>query len=373
VLARRQAGSTLKPFLYALALEQGLLTPASLLDDTPLQVPTATGLYVPQNYDRLFRGTVTLRTALSASINIPAVRTLLLVGPGPFLSRLRDLGFESLREDADYYGYALALGSADVTLWELANAYRSLANRGRWSPPKLRPEDAAGKPVSVMDSRAAALITDILADREARAATFGLESPLATRFWTAVKTGTSKDMRDNWCLGFSEHYTVGVWVGNFSGEPMRNVSGVSGAAPVWLDLMKLLHARRPSRPPRPPAGIVRAAVSFQPGLEPPRTEWFIAGREPAAAIQRNTLQQSPRIVYPPPGTLIRLDPEIPPGRQRVPLRFQPEAGQCEWVLNDRKTGVSDPLWLWKPEPGNHVLAIVDRENRVLDQVGFSVK
>ncbi|MCU0579276.1 MAG: penicillin-binding protein 1C [Desulfobacterota bacterium] len=373
VLARRQAGSTLKPFLYALALEQGLLSPASLLEDSPLQVPTATGLYVPQNYDRLFRGAVTMRTALSASINIPAVRTLLLIGPGPFLDRLKDLGFASLAEDADFYGCALALGSADVTLWELANAYRTLANQGRWSPLKLRLGDRTEKAAALMDKRAAAIITDILADREARSTTFGLESPLATRFWTAVKTGTSKDMRDNWCLGFSEHYTVGVWVGNFSGEPMRNVSGVSGAAPVWLDLMNILHGRRSSRPPRPPAGVVRAEVSFPAGPEAPRTEWFIAGREPTGPVQRATLHQRPRIVYPPPETLIRLDPEIPAGRQFVPLRFQPEGAQGEWVLNDRRTGIFQPLWLWKPEPGNHVLSLVDRENRVLDQVSFSVR
>ncbi|MBI5584688.1 MAG: penicillin-binding protein 1C [Deltaproteobacteria bacterium] len=373
VLARRQAGSTLKPFLYALAIERGLLTSASLLDDTPLQVPTATGLYVPQNYDRLFRGTVTVRTALSSSINIPAVRTLLLVGLEPFLTRLKDLGFESLAEDEDYYGYSLALGSAEVTLWELANAYRTLANQGGWSIPTLRPEEATGKAVPVMDPRAAAIVADILADREARRTTFGLESPLATRFWTAVKTGTSKDMRDNWCLGFSEDYTVGVWVGNFSGEPMRNVSGVSGAAPIWLDLMNLLHARRPSRPPRAPAGVVRAEVSFQPELEPRRADWFIQGRQPVAPVRRDTLHERPRIVYPPPETQFRLDPEIPEGRQRVPLRFQPETAQGEWVLNERKTGVTEPLWLWKPERGSHVLSIVDRENRVLDQVSFSVK
>ena len=202
VIARRQAGSTLKPFLYGLAFEQGLLTPASLLDDAPLQVPTPTGLYVPKNYDNLFRGAVSVRTALSASINIPAVRALLLVGLEPYWERLKRLRLDSLTEEADYYGYSLALGSADITLWELANAYRALSQEGRWSPLKLRPEEVPGKPVPVLDPKAAAMISHILSDRDARRTTFGLENPLSTRFWTAVKTGTSKDMRDNWCLGY---------------------------------------------------------------------------------------------------------------------------------------------------------------------------
>ena len=145
ITARRQAGSTLKPFLYGLAIEKGLLTPASLLDDSPLQVPTATGLYVPRNYDHFFRGPVSVRTALSASINIPAVRTLLLVGLQPLVDRLKQLGFESLTEEADYYGVSLALGSADITLRELTNAYRTLANGGLWSELKLRLDQQGGK------------------------------------------------------------------------------------------------------------------------------------------------------------------------------------------------------------------------------------
>ncbi|HMK65018.1 MAG TPA: penicillin-binding protein 1C, partial [Thermodesulfobacteriota bacterium] len=262
ITALRQAGSTLKPFLYQMAIEKRLLTAASLLDDSPLQVPTASGIYVPQNYDHIFRGPVSLRLALSSSINIPAVRTLMLVGLDPFAERLKALGLNSLTEDGEYYGYSLALGSADITLWELTNAYRTLANQGKWSPLKLALKQKNEKPKQVFDKNSDAVIAHILSDREARSATFGLENVLSTRFWTAVKTGTSKDMRDNWCLGYSEKYTVGVWVGNFSGAPMRNVSGVSGAAPIWLEVMNMLHADRPSRPPRPPEGVIMAEVSF---------------------------------------------------------------------------------------------------------------
>jgi penicillin-binding protein 1C len=373
ITARRQAGSTLKPFLYGLAIEKGLLTPASLLDDSPLQVPTVTGLYVPQNYDHFFRGPVSVRTALSASINIPAVRTLLLVGLQPFMDRLRRLGFESLTEEADYYGYSLALGSADITLSELANAYRTLANGGLWSELKLRLDQKAKDPVRVFDKNAALIVSHILADREARSATFGLENPLSTRFWTAAKTGTSKDMRDNWCLGYSEKYTVGVWVGNFSGEPMKNVSGVSGAAPVWLEMMNALHAGRPSNAPPLPAGVMTARISFHQDLEPSREERFLKGTEPVFPVRLNSTYRKPRIIYPAPDTLISLDPEIPEDLQRVPFQFQPSANRYEWVLNDRKTGSADALFLWKPERGRFVLSLMDQENRIVDSVAFVVK
>ena len=108
--------------------------------------------------------------------------------------------------------------------------------------------------------------------------TFGLENALATRFWTAVKTGTSKDMRDNWCVGFSEHYTVGVWVGNFSGAPMWHVSGVSGAAPLWMEVMNYLHRNLPSRPPTAPPGLRQRETRF-PDLHVARREVYIEGTE----------------------------------------------------------------------------------------------
>ncbi|MCX5814999.1 MAG: penicillin-binding protein 1C [Proteobacteria bacterium] len=373
IQARRQAGSTLKPFLYGLAIEKGLLTPASLLEDSPLHVTTPTGLYVPQNYDNTFRGSVSVRTALSASLNVPAVRTLLLVGLVPFVERLKRTGFESLTEEAEYYGYSIALGSADITLFELVNAYRTLANKGMWSEPKLTMDGKTKKPAKVFNTDTAFVISHILSDREARSATFGLENPLSTRFWTAVKTGTSKDMRDNWCVGYSDIYTVGVWVGNFSGEPMRNVSGITGAAPVWLEVMNYLHDAIPSTPPKPPSGVVLATLSYHHDIEPSRQEYFLKDTEPRYPVRINTLHQKPGIVYPADETLVALDPEIPEELQRVPFRFQPESHRYEWVLNKAKTGHSDHLFLWKPERGKYELCIVDREDRIVDSVEFVVR
>jgi penicillin-binding protein 1C len=372
IRALRQAGSTLKPFLYGLAIEKEFLTAASILEDSPLQIPTAGGLYVPENYDREFLGPVSLRTALSASLNIPAVRTLMLVTPDAFVERLRALGMTSLTREADYYGYSLALGSADVSLYELVNAYRTLANRGRWGAMRIAAGEAPDEFVPVMDARAAFIVSGILSDREARSATFGLENSLATRYWTAVKTGTSKDMRDNWCVGYSERYTVGVWVGNFSGEPMWNVSGMAGAAPVWLDVMNHLHRRSASKAPKAAPGVVQRQVAFRGNLEPPRTEWFIAGTQPEEAIVLERRHGIARIVYPQPATIITLDPDIPADLQRVSFVGRFAGDTHEWRLDEKVIGASASL-PWKPERGRHVLSLVDRERNVVDSVTFIVK
>ena len=372
IRALRQAGSTLKPFLYGLAIEREFLTAASILEDTPVQIPTAGGLYVPENYNREFLGPVSLRTALSSSLNIPAVRTLMLVTPDAFVERLRALGMTSLDREAGYYGYSLALGSADVTLYELVNAYRVLANHGRWGALRIEAGETIQGLSPVMDARASFIVSGILSDREARSATFGLENPLATRFWTAVKTGTSKDMRDNWCVGYSERYTVGVWVGNFTGEAMWNVSGMSGAAPVWLDVMNHLHRRSSSKAPKPQPGVVMKQVSFLGNLEPRRQEWFIAGTEPDDEITRERQHEIVRIVYPQPATIITLDPDIPAELQRISFVGKFTGDTHEWRLDEKALGSSTPL-LWKPERGRHVLSLVDGENKTADSVTFIVK
>ncbi len=383
VTAPRQAGSTLKPFLYALAIEQRQLTAASILDDSPVNITTANGLYVPQNYDKNFVGPVSLRMALGSSLNVPAVRTLLRVGGDDFYQRLKWLGLETLRENSDYYGYSLALGSADVTLLQLTNAYRALANGGVWRPITFnQPVKASSR---VFSSQASYIVSDILADRSARFHTFGLDSALATRYWAAVKTGTSKDMRDNWCIGYSRKYTVGVWVGNAGGEPMHDVSGVSGAAPVWLAVMDALHRRqgdvavRSDSPPLPP-GVEARQIRFEPALEPERRELFLAGTG-QAVIQANTAtlarmgavsetSRLQRIAYPGKGTIIALDPDIPPDTQRVVFKASvalPTGWQ--WKLDN---GIrKDPVWF--PIPGKHRLQLLDARGREVDRVDFEVR
>jgi penicillin-binding protein 1C len=368
VLARRQPGSTLKPFVYELAFEKRLVTPATLIDDSPAQIATAGGLYLPQNYDREWKGFVSARTALGASLNVPAVRVGAMLGPDALFERLRALGF-ALPESAGWYGASLALGSADVSLLALTNAYRSFANGGMFSPAALR-IGARTSPVRVADPAAVFLVTDILADNNARARTFGLASALATRGFAAVKTGTSKDMRDNWCIGFTDRYTIGVWVGNASGEAMHSVSGVSGAAPVWHAIASALHAGAPSKAPPLPIGVVRQRVVFDSGKEPPRDEVFLAGSE--HALQRATAEVAGArrfgIASPREGSVFAIDPDMPPGAQRI--TFEGERGQ--WVLDGKPLGTSD-RWRWAPWPGRHRLTLVGRDHQPLQSVNFEVR
>ena len=425
VTAPRQPGSTLKPFLYAQAIAERRLTAASLLNDSPAHLQTASGLYIPQNYDRQFKGWVSARTALAASLNVPAVRTLVMVSPEPFARQLGALGIV-LKEGGGYYGYSLALGSAEVNLLQLTNAYRALANRGQWcearlQPPALLPrpsgeragvrggaaarEAAPPSPASgrgresgcrpALNPAAAFIVTDILADPNARARTFGTDSILSTRFWTAVKTGTSKDMRDNWAVGFSERYTIGVWLGNASGAAMWDVSGTSGAAPVWAALMRHLHARTPSRPPAPPPGVLRQRVRFGDQLEAARDEWFLPGTQqalfaidskaasarPASAGGQKGLKSEddpavpPRITAPQDGIILALDPDIPPARQRLTLLA--DAGgaapaSLRWWIGAREVG-RGPQAQWLPWPGRHVVQLRDAAGRVQDERRIEVR
>src|SRR5262249_26844804 len=176
--------------------------------------------------------------------------------------------FEGIVEQGDYYGAALALGSADVRLWDLVNAYRTLANGGRYSSMRLVSGSAPELALQIYSPATAFLISDILADRASRATTFGLENALATRSWSAVKTGTSKDMRDNWCVGYTNRFTVGVWVGNFSGASMHGVTGITGAAPVWLDVMNYLDQHFGGGAIARPEGLREQTVEFPEAVEP---------------------------------------------------------------------------------------------------------
>ncbi|MSQ68568.1 MAG: penicillin-binding protein 1C [Gammaproteobacteria bacterium] len=371
VRARRQAGSTLKPFLYQLAIESRQLSAASLLNDSPLSIMTPGGLYVPQNYDHSFRGLVSLRTGLAGSLNVPAVRTLILLGGDSFLTRLRALGFTELVRDSDYYGDALALGAPEVSLWELVNAYRTLANAGQFTPLRWRPGPAAA-PTATLDPAASFIVSDILADRGSRSGTFGLESALTLPFWAAVKTGTSKQMRDNWCIGYSTRYTVGVWVGNFAGEPMWEVSGLTGAAPIWAEVMRAVHGASTPSDPVAPVGLEPRELRFAGGLEPARREWFMTGTATSRIVAARAGGPPPRITYPQSGSVLALDPDIPAGHQRVFFSARPPSPASHWRLNGAPLGTSAQV-AWAPAPGNYQLVLQGPDGIRLDQVQFKVQ
>lgn len=370
--AHRQAGSTLKPFLYAAAIERRYLTAASILEDAPVQLDTASGLYVPQNYDRSFRGPVSARTALSGSLNVPAVRALLLVGVDAFRDRLWDLGYKGLTEDGAHYGFSLALGSAEVTLLEQADAYRALVNGGRWSPVRLLADDPAAAPRPVIDPRAAWIVADMLSDPGARAGSFGLDSALRLPFWSAVKTGTSKAMRDNWCVGASGRYTVAVWIGNLEGDSMRAVSGTSGAAPVWRQVMLTLPARA-TPPPLRPIGVERRMISFDSGMEPPRAEYFLAGTAQPRFGLAPAEAQRPRIVNPVTGSVYALDPDIPVDLQRIRVTVAGSVIGLRLRLDRVDLGAAAEQPLIFPPPGAHRLTLVDADGKTIDQLLFTMR
>ncbi|WP_397473044.1 penicillin-binding protein 1C [Pusillimonas sp.] len=378
VKSLRQAGSTLKPFLYQQAIEEQRLTTASLLEDRPLNLPTGNGLYIPRNYDEGFSGWVSARTALASSLNVPAVRVLTMVTPDAFRERLVQLGLP-LTHGGDYYGYSLALGSADITLLSLTNAYRALANLGVYSSVRLQPGES-GESRRVMDASASWIVAEVLADSNARARTFGLDSPLVTPFWTAVKTGTSKDMRDNWTIGWSSRYTVGVWAGNSAGQSMRDVSGVAGAGPIWHDVMAYLHAEVSSRRPELPEGVRAAEVSFDNDIEPARLDYFVGDTaltqvRKVPAVQEQADLQAIYIAAPADGTIFALDPDIPPANQRVVFSASGQTPRMQELLAWRIEGetVAGEQMLWMPKPGKHRVELIGKDGEVLDSVTVNVR
>jgi penicillin-binding protein 1C len=245
VLALRQPGSALKPFVYALALAELGLHGSSILPDLELSFRSSEGSWTPMNYDGRFHGPVRLREALGSSLNVPAAYLAERLGPERVLAFLHRLGFNGLREPAEHYGPALALGSGEVRLSELAAAYAALARGGLYRPLVFAPS-VAGTPVRVIDANVAAQISEILADPGARAAGFGRDGVLEFDFPVSAKTGTSKGYRDNWALGYTPRVTVGVWVGNFDGSPMVDSSGVSGAGPLFHAVMQSAARRFPA-------------------------------------------------------------------------------------------------------------------------------
>ncbi len=308
-LAPRQPGSALKPLIYASGMsptrENGTpFTPATLFYDVRTTFTTSKGeSYVPVNFSRTEHGPVLLRTALASSLNIPAVAALDQLGVVPTLARLADLGVAppGLPED---YDLSFALGGGEVRLFDLTRAFGTLANGGWRVEPYLiediktvagetlyAHESAVDKPtaVRVLDDRVAWLISDILSDDAARLISFGRHSLLNIGRPAAVKTGTTNDFRDNWTVGYTPELVVGVWVGNADQEPMRNATGVTGAAPIWHHFMRRVLDQADNRAASPfvqPPGLVQVEICSLSGQLPSdacpytRQEWFISGTEP---------------------------------------------------------------------------------------------
>ncbi len=373
VLALRQPGSALKPFLYALALEQGH-TLAEPIADEPLSRPLEGGAYRPVDYDGQHRGQVSLRVALASSLNLPALRLAEALSPAALLEQLRGVGL-GLPQSAQHYGLGLALGDGEVSLFELTQAYAALASGGRWAPARLWQGQEPSPVRQVLPEAVAALITSALSDDQARAAGFGRHGVLELPFPAAVKTGTSQQHRDNWCLGYTQAYTVGVWAGNFEAEPMKGISGVTGAGPLWRQAMLFLHRREPGRLPPEPPGLLRLRVCAQSGQQAgpacPATmdEIFWDKHPPQAACPLHAPRQAGAtpagpglsLVTPAPEAVYALDPDLDPSLQVLACRAEASGpvSRASWVLDGRElpSGPQPLRRRLRLSPGPHLLEV----------------
>lgn len=367
VTTPRQPGSTLKPFLYALALEKGW-TAATFIQDTPLAEPVGTGLHTFHNYSRYYYGPLRLRDALGNSLNIPAIRTIRFVGAETFLQRLHRLGMYSLTNHPDYYGDGLALGNGAVTLFELVQAYSVLANQGIFQPLHVLRNTSPTQGEIVFSPEVSTLITNILSDSDARRLEFGRGALLRFPVQTAVKTGTSTDYRDAWSIGYNHRYTVGVWLGNLNQQPMLQVSGATGAALLLRTVFAELNRYEETQPLPLSPRLVKVNICRHNGQRamancPNREEWFVAGTEPPLEPSTSPVQEVAEKLYlkqPSAGLQLAMDPRIPDPQEAFALMLtetSPSAWLIEWLINDRVIGITSgdtKQFLWTLERGTHL-------------------
>jgi len=373
----RPTGSAFKPFIYALALEPDHppgWTEATVLWDLETVFTTHDGRpYRPRNYDLREHGPVTLRQALASSLNIPAVQALDAVGVERTVARAHALGL-SLGSPRRY-DLSLALGGGEVSLLELTAAYTAFADQGRYHPPRLvlevrdlatgqvRYRPPAPPPRAVWDPRVAWLISDILSDDTARALGFGRYSSLEVGFPAAVKTGTSSGFHDNWTIGYTPQVVVGVWVGHADYRPMQNVDGLTGAGPIWNEIIRAL-TPAPQPFPQPPGLVQKEVCTLSGQLPTPacpqtHTAWFLQGTEPT---EPDTLF---RAVVLDAATGLLAGPATPPERRRAAValdlrdpRAQQWARAHGWPVwadlaaeNPTEPAASDGLALLRPLDG----------------------
>jgi penicillin-binding protein 1C len=344
VRARRSPGSALKPFIYGLAFDDAVIVPETLIEDAPLRI----GDYAPQNFDRDFHGTVTVREALQQSYNLPAVAILDRIGPVRFCAALAQAGVRiALPPGTAVPGLPIALGGLAISLEDLARLYVALADGGEVGPLRLLASDPMGARTALLTRAAAHQVGDILRDTPRPDGV----SPARSRA-VAYKTGTSYGFRDAWAVGYSGRYTVAVWVGRVEGSPRPGAFGINTAAPLLFRIFDLL----PQEPPPPPAMKSAGAHRLAPLLRRFSAEGEAAlPPEPAA----------PRIVYPPPGATLEI---VAAGGATVPIALEASGGKppYRWVVN----GIPLPkpalgsVMSWVPDgPGFARISVTDADDR----------
>ncbi|MFH1155751.1 MAG: transglycosylase domain-containing protein [Pseudomonadota bacterium] len=359
----RQPGSSLKPFLYALALEKGW-TAASLIDDAPLAEKVGTGgLHAYRNYSRIHYGPVTVRQALGNSLNIPAVKTIQFTGINTFLETLKQLGITSLDLHPDHYGDGLALGNGEISLLELVQAYAVLANRG--TRISLSPVFTPGNPVKVFSPQITAIISNILSDPEARTLEFGSNSILNFPVQTAVKTGTSSDHRDAWAAGYTSRFTAGVWMGNLDGTPTLGLTGSRGPVMVLRSIMAELNSFGETAPLHMDPALVSADIRLPqgPGRDGPgqvRTEWFVPGTQPGSPATQTAAPEPFGFLTPVNGMTIARDPRIPDDHEGIDFLLSGilPGDTITWTVDGTPAGVTHRGRLpWSIKPGDHSVQV----------------
>lgn len=378
VTVPRQPGSSLKPFLYARALDKGW-NAATFLDDSPLSEAVGTGLHRFRNYSRGYYGPVSLREALGNSLNIPALLTIRHVGVADYMTVLQQLGFYSLDRGSDIYDEGLALGNGEVTLLELAQAYAVLARGGVKEPLRLVMNDAAPhRQTRVFSDEAASLIGNILSDPWARRLEFGGGGALNLPVQTAVKTGTSTDYRDAWVAGYNDRYVVAIWMGNLDRGATDGVTGSIGPSMALRGIFAKLNEGRETRRLYLSPRLVREDVCIRPGDGCARRgEWLRPGdvtTNPASA------PRPLEMIRPTEGLQLAYDPRVPAAHQN--FRFEigglGAGAEVSWFLNDEFLGRSSGhSFLWPVRRGHHKLrAHVERADGSAEDmaaVNFVVK
>jgi penicillin-binding protein 1C len=362
VTTPRQPGSTLKPLLYALALEKGW-TAATLVDDSPLSESVGRGLHSYHNYSRIHYGPLRVRLALGNSLNIPAVRAVQFVGVDEFLARLHELGIRSLQQHPDYYGDGLALGNGEITLLELVRAYTVLARRGTHRRLKffMTEEPRLEEARRIFSAEIASLIGNILSDPEARRLEFGNGSLLRFPVQTAVKTGTSSDYRDAWAVGFNHGFTVGVWIGNLDHAATDGITGAGGPALVLRSVLAELNRHQDTRPLYLSPRLVKAEICRDTGLQADGhcaslSEWFVPATEPKTETVSLKDVKPVYLRHPTQGMQLAMDPRIPDDQEAFAFKLAnlPQRTPVEWYVDGRLAGsTSGGEYLWPLQRGAH--------------------
>lgn len=372
-LVKRQPGSTLKPFVYASAIEKGW-TAATMIDDSPLNEGVGQGVHSYRNYSNRYYGELSLRNALGNSLNIPAIKAAKFVGVDPLINTLNKLGVHDLNLRSVDYGNGLALGNGEISLHSLVGAYAALARQGVYRPLKTIAAQTTTQNRAVFTPEVSSIVSNILSDPGARALEFGHGGALHLPVQTAVKTGTSNDFRDAWVMGYNHRYVVGIWMGNLDNQPMDRVTGSSGPAFVLRSMFAELNRNTETQTLFLSRNLVQAEICIDNGLDAnnpqnankscaTRNEWFrpnrLAKQSTIHPSQATAVEERYKLAHPIDQMLVARDPRIPDDMEALEFKLNLDAGvhKVEWFVNGKiVASTSAAKYYWPLEAGLHVVS-----------------